>query len=183
MVIGGAGPDNLSAIVNGASRYMPGSGMLESTQSGALKVVSVTVLGNPGEFGMRIDADGVGEFPAIAEDYELVRRDPAAGQTDAGTQTLALTLFGEGEVTVGQKLMADGRIAYPSLRSGLATFDPVLLVGTYGTLELRKDGSWAYALAPGNDVGYDAESTELQRENFYVQTTDGSVTTGQLWML
>jgi VCBS repeat-containing protein len=177
MVIGGAGPDNLSAIVNGASRYMPGSGMLESTQSGALKVVSVTVLGNPGEFGMRIDADGVGEFPAIAEDYELVRRDPAAGQTDAGTQTLALTLFGEGEVTVGQKLMADGRIAYPSLRSGLATFDPVLLVGTYGTLELRKDGSWAYALAPGNDVGYNAESTELQRETFYVQTTDGSVTT------
>lgn len=176
LVIGGAGPDNLSAIVNTASRYMPGSGMLESTANG-VQVVSVTVLGNPGEFGMRIDSEGVGSFPAIADDYELVRRDPAVGQSDGGSQTLELTLFGQGEVTVGQSLTSNGRIAYPALRSGLATFAPVLLVGTYGTLDLRKDGSWAYVLGLGNDVGYNAQSTEVHTETFYLQTTDGSVTT------
>lgn len=177
LVIGGAGPDTLTSIVNAASRYMPGSGMLESTTNG-VRVVSVTVLGNPGEFGMRIDSEGQANFPAISDDYELVRRDPVLGQTDSGSsQTMDLTLFGEGEVTVGRVLTANGRIAYPALKSGLATFAPVLLVGEYGTLDLRKDGSWQYALAPGNDTGYNANSSEVHRETFYLQTNDGSVTT------
>jgi VCBS repeat-containing protein len=43
-----------------------------------------------------------------------------------------------------------GRIAYPSLTSGLATFAPGILDGSFGSLTLSQDGSWSYTLAGAN---------------------------------
>ncbi|MFZ4550972.1 MAG: VCBS domain-containing protein [Aquabacterium sp.] len=185
-VIGGAGVDTLISTVGSQDRVLPGSGMLDAATG---KIVSVTVLGATGEFGYRIGTDGgpvdsalyPGALYGKVDLIELVARE---GVIDTGDGTYTLT--GEGNVRDGVTQSASGRIAYPSLTIGLATFPEGVINGAYGSLTMSRDGSWVYTVAGASLASaLDAQIQHLQalatgevrQEVFYVTTDDGSTTT------
>ena len=185
-VIGGAGLDTLTGSISSNDRVMPGSGMLDaSANGGAGMVVSVTVLGQNGEFGYGTTLGGTVDGIVLVGAAQPGGGTGGTGGTDGGL-VIDYRLTGSGEVSDGLVQGANGRIAYPSLTSGLATFAPTVIDGEFGSLILSQDGSWAYALVSAavpavrtaQGTALQALSTdEVRQEVFHVTTTDGSSTT------
>jgi VCBS repeat-containing protein len=196
-VVGGAGQDILIGSISAGDRVLAGSGMIDAgANSGNGVVVSVTVLGNHGEFGygttLPDTIDGIVVAGATTPDDGS---GGTGGDTGGGTggstggtdgSVTEYKLTGTGEVLDGSTQTATGRIAYPSLTSGLAVFAPVILDGSFGSLTLSADGSWSYTLAGANSLaGRVGQATALQalgtgeskQEVFHLTTTDGSATT------
>ncbi|GEC95377.1 hypothetical protein ZRA01_14500 [Zoogloea ramigera] len=188
-VIGGAGQDSLIGSISDDDRVLPGSGMLDAAANGGKGVVvSITVLGEHGEFGYgttRGDSiDGIVLVSAADAGGGGSGGGAGGGNTGGGVTEYKLT--GAGEVLDGAAQTVAGRIAYPSLTSGLATFPPGILDGSFGSLTLSQDGSWSYTLAGANALAARlAQSSalqalapaELRQEVFHLTTTDGSSTT------
>ncbi|MDD3325951.1 MAG: DUF4347 domain-containing protein [Zoogloea sp.] len=189
-VIGGAGQDTLVGAVSGDDRMLPGSGMLDAAANGGKGVVvSITVLGNHGEFGygttLGDSIDGI-VLVSPAGSGGGTGGTGGSGGTDSGTPVTDYKLTGTGEVLDGATQTVTGRIAYPSLTSGLATFAPGILDGSFGSLTLSQDGSWSYTLAGANALATrQGQASALQalapaeqkQEVFHLTTTDGSSTT------
>lgn len=193
-VIGGAGVDNLRGDVGSNDRVLAGSGMIDAA---AGRVVSVTVLGATGEFGYRLAPDGTAVDPQLypgalygrIDGLELVSRDAVNGGGNTGggnTGDITYALTGEGTVRDGITQLAGGRIAFPALTIGLATFPEGSYAGQYGSLTMSRDGSWYYVVAGASATNtrntqianVQALATdEVRQEVFYVTTDDGSTTT------
>jgi len=109
-------------------------------------------------------------------------------QGGGGGDVISGDLDGKATVTEDTATGASGRIVYPALSGGVASFDPATNTqqGRYGKLEVKVDGSWSYTL--GNDAARQARvqalrDGDVRSEVFVLTTTDGSQTTVTLTVL
>ncbi|WP_283401441.1 VCBS domain-containing protein [Marinobacterium sediminicola] len=180
-LIGGLSIDTLVGSIGDSHRLLPGTGSINLLS----KVVSVVVLGEAGEMGIFADR----EYASGANDELLISgatlvKGDTGGGTGGGD---SYTYYGEGSVTEDRVDSVSGRIAYPALTGGFATFNAASnsQQGQYGYLTVFENGGWRY------DLGHDANgfsevvNAQVQAlkdgdqrvEYFTVTTTDGSTTT------
>ena len=175
LVFGGTGNDTLAGSTGanyfplpgtvGANYYrVPGSGSIADPASSG-RVLSVTMLGYYGEFGI-VDPNIVGPDPNA----------PAGGGTV--TQTNTGNSIGTGAVAEDGVLTATGRLVYPALTGGSASFIPqTSTVGSFGGFSVLVDGNWTYSLANSQANVQALLTGDLRNDVFQVKTTDGSSTT------
>ncbi|MFN3880619.1 MAG: VCBS domain-containing protein [Nitrincola lacisaponensis] len=192
-VIGGPGFDTLTGSQGNAHRLLPGSGSINLLT----RVVSVVVLGDEGELGFSLDgeyATGLADENGIyltRPGRDFVRPvtivDPDDPDPVDPEDPTEYTYFGVGSVTEDVVNQVSGRIAYPALEGGLATFDTQQnsQAGLYGYLTVLENGAWRYHLAH-DASGFNAElnaqvqaltDADQRTEYFTVTTIDGSTTT------
>ena len=138
---------------------IPGSGLADLVR----QIVSVVMLGEYGEMGVTTTG------------Y-------VKPQNGSGGGVVVGDLDGKASLTEDSSTRASGRIAYPALSGGVASFDPASNTqqGRFGKLEVKVDGSWSYTL--GNDSASNARvqalrDGDVRTEVFVLTTTDGSQTT------
>ncbi|WP_139215190.1 VCBS domain-containing protein [Oceanisphaera psychrotolerans] len=180
-LLGGLSLDTLTGSIGDRHRLLPGSGSINLLS----KVVSVVVLGEAGEMGIFADR----EYASAANDDVLIPgstlvEGDTGGSTGAGD---SYTYYGEGSVTEELSNSVSGRIAYPSLTGGFATFSPASnsQQGRYGYLTVFENGGWRYDLGQDASGFSEAVNAQVQAltdgeqrvEYFTVTTTDGSATT------
>ncbi|MBP7581465.1 MAG: VCBS domain-containing protein, partial [Vogesella sp.] len=164
IVLGGTGVDTLAGSVElDAAKpqhsIIPGSGLADLVR----QIVSVVMLGEYGEMGVTTTG------------Y-------VKPQNGSGGGVVVGDLDGKASLTEDSNTRASGRIAYPALSGGVASFDPASNTqqGRFGKLEVKVDGSWSYTL--GNDSASNARvqalrDGDVRSEVFVLTTTDGSQTT------
>ena len=192
-VLGGPGQDIRSGSTEDVHRLLPGSGSINLIT----KVISVVVLGNNTDLGVLYNGtykSGVSDAISRAgTDFVLAPTTgggaSTGGSSSGSTNTITLITKGTGSVTEDTTNSVVGRIAYPALEGGIATFNSVAnsQQGVYGYLTMGEDGSWAYRLGEAATVGtVDAtvnarvqalKTGEVKTEVFTVRTSDGSATT------
>ena len=192
-VLGGPGLDLGSGGVGSQHRVLPGSGSINLST----KVISVVVLGDNTDLGILYNGtykSGVSDAIDRAGTDFVVAPSAGGGSGSGGTSggstnTITLVTKGTGSVTEDTTNSVSGRIAYPALEGGLASFNPTTnsQQGVYGYLTMGEDGSWAYRLGETAVIGtVDAtvnarvqalKNGEVKTEVFTVRTTDGSSTT------
>lgn len=192
-VIGGPGFDTLTGSQGDQHRLLPGSGSINLLT----KVVSVVVLGDEGELGFTLDDEYATGLPDENGVYlkrpgrDFVRATPVVDPDDPDPtdpdDPTDFTYFGVGSVTEDIANEISGRIAYPALEGGFATFDTQQnsQSGLYGYLTVLENGAWQYNLAhdaQGLNADLNARVQALtdgdqRTEYFTVTTTDGSTTT------
>jgi len=179
-LLGGVGFDTLSGSIGDQHRILPGSGSINPITN----VVSVVVLGENGDMGYVWDglyAGAEGSEFRPGTDFVI---DPTSG--DDPTGGVVAGQAGYGAVVEDRINSASGRILYPALEGGVASFDPLTnsQQGMYGYLQMREDGFWEYRLGEDAD-GFSEQYNNLvqslaegdeRTEVFTVRTTDGSST-------
>ncbi|MBF0400046.1 MAG: DUF4347 domain-containing protein [Magnetococcales bacterium] len=160
LVLGGPGVDLKSGGHAGSDEILPGSG----TITVASRIVSVVALGEYEEMGVT--------------DFVRVKQPAGAGGAGgSGTSEIPLVLAGVGTAKEDTTLSASGRLTYPALDGGLATFVTGTSAGGYGSLTMGDDGSWSYQLDNSSATVQLLNSSDSKTDLFVVQTTDGSRST------
>lgn len=180
-LLGGSGFDTLSGSNGSQHRILPGSGSINPITN----VVSVVVLGENGDMGYLWDsqyATGNGIDVRPGTDFVIDPNSPTDPSVGIGSSQV-----GYGEVTEDRISSVLGRILYPALEGGIASFDPAVnsQQGTYGYLNMREDGYWQYHLGEDSSGFSETYNSLVQAlsdgdertEVFTVWTTDGSSTT------
>ena len=159
LVFGGPGFDALADSAYAGNVRIPETGSIHAPES-AGRVVSIVTLGENGDLGVFFPEPGV--------------LDPngTGGSTDTSASV------GTGTVSEDGTLTATGRLQYPALAGGFASFTPQTAVaGNYGTFSLSADGTWSYTLLNAQASVQALRAGDARAETFFANTVDGSVTT------
>ena len=160
LVFGGPGFDTLANSAFAGNVRIPGTGSIHTPES-AGRVVSIVTLGENGDLGVFFPDPGVQDPNATGD-----------GSTDTSTSV------GSGTVSEDGTLSAAGRLQYPALAGGFASFAPqTATAGTYGTFSLLADGTWTYALLNAQANVQALRTGDTRAETFFADTVDGSATT------